>query len=464
MVWPLPLTAFEEYMLADDRPQWPMTFFLRLELRGRYDASLLSTALSSALARHPLLASLLEDGGGRLRWALGKAAPPQIACCDSDCEIDFPDGPQIDLRNHCGVRVWVRGVAADQWALWFQFHHACCDGLGAMQFVNDVLAEYGAARNDSSCKRACHVLEPDRLLHRKSFGLTPLRRLLRLPQEFLGLLGAVEFFSHRPPSLASASGADSVENNPQPATFPRWINHRFGPEQTDRLRQAARAEGVTLNDLLLTSLFWAIDDWFDVHCPAARQRFSRVMVPMNLRGVADANMPAANIVSMVNVDRRPIRYASRRRLLKSISLEMAIIKRCRLGLTMHHFLRAMRWIGKMSWLLPADRCLSTCVLSNLGEVTTPADSANGEHSSPASRLELISLDFLPPIRPWTAAAFGISTYRGCTTITLHHDATLPPGSERDLLDKFVARLEECCAGGVASVGVQPSGCRSQAKA
>ena len=51
-----------------------MAFFLRLEVRGQYDPATLTAALAAALARHPLLASLLaDDGGGGLQWvpALG---------------------------------------------------------------------------------------------------------------------------------------------------------------------------------------------------------------------------------------------------------------------------------------------------------------------------------------------------------------------------------------------------------
>ena len=61
MVLPLPLTPFEDYMLADDRPQWPMAFFLRLRARGEYSLSVLERAVQAALARHPLLRSLLAD-------------------------------------------------------------------------------------------------------------------------------------------------------------------------------------------------------------------------------------------------------------------------------------------------------------------------------------------------------------------------------------------------------------------
>jgi len=443
MIFPLPLTPFEEYMLADDRPRWPMTFFLRLELRGRYDPMILTSALTAALVRHPLLASLLDEGSdGRLQWIPGPGTPPPVSRARAGCELDFPEGRQIDLRRQIGVRVWVRSDSADEWTLWVQFHHACCDGLGAMQFVGDVLAAYRCGWQKPASASPRPVLDPERLRHRADFRLLSFRTLLRLPQELLGLLGVVEFLWHRPPCLTVADAGKAVEENPSDAEFPHWTHHRFGREQTERLRQAARAEGVTLNDLLLASLFSATDDWFAVHQPAARQQFLRMMVPTNLRGDADRATPAANIVSMVNLDRRPVRYASGRRLLKSLSLEMAIIKRCRLGITMHHVVGLARRFGKLASLLPDDGCLSTCVLSNLGNISAAVEPTKSGEPAVDSRLELVSLNFLPPVRPGTAAAFGISTLCGCTTITLHHDASLPAESARELLDKFVGRLED----------------------
>jgi hypothetical protein len=458
MVLPLPLTPFEDYMLADDRPQWPMTFFLRLDLRGQYVPSVLEAALQAALARHPLLASLLEgDGRGGLKWIADTGIPPRASCSEAIDELDFPGGRQIDLRREIGLRLWVRTTAPDTWILWLQFHHACCDGLGAVQFVSDMLAAY-RQQIAGLAPPVRPALDPSRLRGRGSFGLTTVQRLLRIPQELLGLLGAIEFFSHRPPSLTSPAAeqvlpAENVvaknaqvaahvpAESPAAAGFPCWIAHRFSQDETQRLRGAARTHGVTLNDLLLANLFSALDDWFAAHRTEARQQFLRVMVPMNLRSPADKQTSAANIVSLVNLDRRPARYASRRRLLKSLSLEMAIIKRCRLGITMHHLARMARRFGKFGWLVRDDRCLSTCVLSNLGEPTALAEFATGDGSSNANCLELVSVDFLPPIRPWTAAAFGVLTFRGRLTITMHFDSAMPRGSERELLDKFVRNLE-----------------------
>ena len=44
-LFPLPLVPFEHYMLADDRADYPMTFFMRLHFRGRFDRGRLDNAL-----------------------------------------------------------------------------------------------------------------------------------------------------------------------------------------------------------------------------------------------------------------------------------------------------------------------------------------------------------------------------------------------------------------------------------
>jgi hypothetical protein len=195
-----------------------------------------------------------------------------------------------------------------------------------------------------------------------------------------------------------------------------------------------------VNDLFLAALFRAMDDWFAVHRPAARQAYLRIMVPINLRSHDDREMPAANVVSMVNLDRRPARYRDGRQLLKSLSREMAVVKRCRLGITLHHLVSLFRYLGKLAWLVSEGRCLSTCVLSNLGEPAVLT--ANVPEEASNQPLVLTALNFLPPIRPLTAAAFGVVTFRGCVGVALHYDCLLPKAQAAELLERFVLQMEQ----------------------
>src|SRR5208337_905834 len=66
---PLPLTAFEEYMLRDDRPKYPMSIVARLRFAGQLDRQVTTEALQTVVARHPLLrAKVRKTPAGRLEW------------------------------------------------------------------------------------------------------------------------------------------------------------------------------------------------------------------------------------------------------------------------------------------------------------------------------------------------------------------------------------------------------------
>ncbi len=54
-VFPLHLTPFENYMVADDRPEYPMTFIVEFEFDGQLDPPAFEAAIDDALQRHPLL-------------------------------------------------------------------------------------------------------------------------------------------------------------------------------------------------------------------------------------------------------------------------------------------------------------------------------------------------------------------------------------------------------------------------
>lgn len=196
-----------------------------------------------------------------------------------------------------------------------------------------------------------------------------------------------------------------------------------------------------MNDLLVTALFAALHDWFGEYSPASYGRVCRVMVPMNLRTEADEETPAANLVCMINLDRRMKRRTAPQKLLKFLSIEMGIVKRFRLGLTFHHILGLARRLGSLDRLLPTDRCLSTCVLSNLGEPLPAANAPLQWGAGSPHGVELETIEPLPPLRPYTAAAFGVISYAGQTAISLHSDPSLRADKAERLLRLFVGRLE-----------------------
>ena len=78
-LFPLPLSTFERYMLADDRPEYPMAFVARVKLCGTLRREVFGAALDETLSRHPLFCALVAFG---VRWLapvpLGPLRPVRV--------------------------------------------------------------------------------------------------------------------------------------------------------------------------------------------------------------------------------------------------------------------------------------------------------------------------------------------------------------------------------------------------
>lgn len=151
--FPLPLAPFEWYMLEDDRPDYPMTFSLRLRLSGRIRREVFEAALDEARGRHPLLCARIEHRPRRGPcWELADEVSPFLDWDDAGVPLRHPAGEAMDLTSEAGLRLWVRQDTGTASVI-LQFHHACCDGLGGLQFAGDLLAAYGI-------RTVCRAVQP----------------------------------------------------------------------------------------------------------------------------------------------------------------------------------------------------------------------------------------------------------------------------------------------------------------
>jgi hypothetical protein len=176
---------------------------------------------------------------------------------------------------------------------------------------------------------------------------------------------------------------------------------------------------------------------------------------VNLRGPDHEGIPAANIVSMVFLDRRPSELADREQLLGSIHREMDQVKRGRLGLAFVVSLAAARAApGCLSLMTGADRCRATAVLSNLGEPLRRSSLPTRDGLASVGDMVLDAVDILTPLRPHTHAAVGALTYAGRLHIALRYDPrAIQPVEADDLVEAFMARLR---ASGARGGPVEPA--------
>src|SRR5580658_4374786 len=144
-LFPMPLTAFEHYMLADDRPDHPMSFFIQMKFQGRFDRPQLNAALKTALTLHPLLNARIhgsaKDPTSRITWIEADSPMPTIDWNDAGIPIRFAAGRWMDLKSETGFRAWLRETETTT-TLMLQIHHCCCDGIGASSFIDSLLTAY----------------------------------------------------------------------------------------------------------------------------------------------------------------------------------------------------------------------------------------------------------------------------------------------------------------------------------
>lgn len=417
---PLPLVAFETYMLNDDRDSHPMTFTIRLKFSGTCDREALQQAIPVALARHPLIAARIAKVGKRqLAWTWDHAADPPLDFADESVPLRFSDGELIDLEAGCGLRIWVR-QGDDRVDMRVQFHHSCCDGVGAYGFVEDMLCAYHNASVSQSQQVTLRPLDESRLKHRTQFGLSWWKLLLRIPMEMWGLIvGYTMFIIQRPAKIYTESPTPGSDDGLTLLDLPAKT---LTQEQIGRMKVVAKRDGASLNDLLLSDLCIAIKDWNTQHHSFSRWRPIRIMIPMSLRVDGDEEMPAANVVAMVFVDRNPYWLPNPRWLLKTIVWELNFIKALRLSLA---FVRSVTIAdhvpGGLRYLTRPTRCYATCVLSNMGRVfsNAPLDYEEGKLITGGMKLEAV--ESAPPIRPHTKIALSVVSYAGNMALILNYD-------------------------------------------
>jgi hypothetical protein len=440
----LPLVPFEEYMLLDDRPAYPMNFFLRLRFDGLLDRQLFCEACCAAVARHPLLSARIVREKRCWHWTTDRPHAPTITWSPWMAPSLRNAEPPIDLAKEPGLRISGQ-QSEDQTTVTFRFHHATCDGLAAFQVLGDTLTAYSYGLGETKRHLTEQPIDWNLLQERGKFGLTVPRLLRMFPRQLLGLFGACQFFVRRPVQLAGLHPKQSSSDRSEDGAtaWPASLSCQFTPQETLDLRSAARNQQVTVNDLLIRDWFLTLGALQHSRRTDEASFWLRTSVPISLRGLRDRRMPAANVVSMVFLDRRPSQLDDPAELLRSIRQEMNLIQRNRLEFTFVFSLGlGRRILGRLNWLMPGEKCTASSVLTNLGglfgRLRVPRDA---QRRLTFGQATLTSVDVLAPLRPGTRLALGVFRYAGRQSATLHYDLrsfTQPEAQE--LLEAYRRRV------------------------
>lgn len=441
----IPLTTFEEFLFWEDRPAYPWTCFIRLRLSGVPDRAALESALHRVLKRHPLLRSTIQTRGRRRPlWVEAESPQPEVRWMEGPTAGAIPPTLPLDLRNEIGLRLLVvQGQGTSD--LIVQFHHACCDGAGIFMFIGDLLIAYALERGETSKRVRLPELDPQLLKRRGKYGLTPWKLLKMAPKQLIGLQGARQFLSRSPiPVLPHQTVPD---DDPPPVGYPTTECLTFSKEETSDLRETARRQRVTVNDVVARDFFLALRDWRNQLSVPEDDAWLRMMIPMNLRSPSDRMLSAVNVVSSVFLDRRGPDFCDPACLLKSVHEEMELIKRNRLGLTFVLSLKVTRLLpGGLKASVRKDKCTISSIFTNLGKplVRSPLPKRDGRFV--AGDVVLEDIDVVAPIRPYNCVTLAASIYAGRLSLTLHYDPR-PVAAEQasDLLGTLASQVRTSIA-------------------
>jgi hypothetical protein len=445
--FPLPLVAFEHYMLADDRLSHPMTFFFRLMFLGRFDKQRFHQAMNEALHQHPLLHAHIRGSADSktsgLAWVKASNLEPMVSWNGEESPINFQNGVHIDLRRETGIRIWVN-EGKERTTLLVQIHHSCSDGIGAIHFIETLLATYANQTCSTFYPSSKGSANRSVLRNRGRPGMGLVESGQRLWRD---LPKIARFFLSSPRPVLGRRSATTV--NTAPAARPGLISHSFEEAETEQICSAAKQKEVTVNDLLLRDVFVTLNIWNRQHTPGHYGGTLRISMPMNLRSTTDRGLPAVNNVSMVFLDRHSSNIADPETLLRGIQAETQAMKQGHWGLTL---LSVLRFVGAvprgLRMILGGLRCLNSSVLSNLGIPFADSPLRGPGERVYADDLILEVIEFFPPIRPQTNVAFGVVSYGKRLVVGLNYDrSTLSAEDAKELLGAFTDQIRRTIGGG-----------------
>src|SRR5690606_29287024 len=321
--------------------------------------------------------------------------------------------------------------------IFFRFHHAATDGLGAMQFIGDVFAEYA------------HRTSTEDLPERRPVDVGALQSRACLDSPFVApgetpLSRGRMFFRNlgrSASSLAAPKTAPRLTSQSQRA-LPPFVSRTLDREFLKGIKQAAARRLLHPNDLYVATLFKCVHDWNRFHGTADAQRVIRLSLPTSLRTPQHDLCPAANVVNMVFLNRLEADCGDLSAMLQRAG-ELA-------NASTHDrvFYRAMRWARCVPGLMELGSRLpynfATMVLSNVGDVKRQfgVRFPLKRGRCVAGSVTIEALRGTPPLRPGTHVGISVGTYGGQFFANATCDPHLYSRADAELfLTQFLAELD-----------------------
>lgn len=434
------MTPLEMYMVRDDSPRYPMSFFVELNFVGHILKKPFLHAVSHALYQHPMLRSLLVKQQGRLvGWqVLEQNDAPSVDWDSLDGPLEFPSAEFFDLTQESGLRTWVREGPRNAKVV-LQFHHACCDGFGAFQFLCSLLQGYAMYCPDADQSHSptipCSILDRGRLSLIENCQ-TQSWKVRRAATAHV----VRNFILQRPSELVHHV---TRAKPPEVRTLPKVFRSELDKDTYHALRAAANRLDVSLNSLLVRDLFLTLSEWNRARGKGRKRDWLRVVVPTNLRRRSERRYSACHMTGYVFLNRRISDCKDCFALLDSINRDTRLERQRQDGVI---FAQSLEWCYRFYLpieLLASEQCTATTVFSNMGDLFRAFSRQFPEQDGmiETGNLLLSSIWGVPPLRDKTSAVFSSIVFSERLGIAMRTDAHWTDSESEELLTSFISRLQ-----------------------
>ena len=451
----VPLNSVDKALLALDTPNERIVFHFLVTILGEVDPAKLSHAISLAVRAHPTMSSILrikpfrsfrEEVSGfdgeilTVRDTVGPQEGNGSAPADSNADheeallhwINRPMNP----RENLPLKVLLLRHALHNCTAVFTFHHSAADGLRALCFIREVIANYNEERtaralpDEDTC--SCHRRDEVLSLIQNSRGTTKhfyLKLLRNLFDRFV--IGPLS-----PPTRLFHDKSD------RPSGDISFLRRTIHPVQLTRLSSEAKASGATVNDLLLASCFRTVEEWNRMH--GRKSRKISIMVPVDLNRGSSGNV-VSNQVSYISPFTRRKDRADPSALLKRTSGARVNLLRNSNHVSIVYLtylisflpLPVLRMIART--FLLTEIYVDSILLTNLGSIWPRSDIEGGKTRLGSAVVYEVTA-IAPVITPFRASILA-GKYGGALTLSLGYRTSLISHDKaRSFMDLLVDRL------------------------
>ena len=466
-----------EWSMSDRVSASPMEFVFRLDCVGVVDEANFSKAISAELKRQPLLQANATVGQTHRdsHWRPASNTTPTICWYEGDPAqgSGFPeDFVPIDLENEIGFRFYgwhfvVNGQ--DCIVMKFVYHHACCDGKGATDFIENTLHRYQCLMGDKTDSLSdLAAVDEEQLRNRNLPAVSKLslfdriwRAIVIRPRRVGNMLLSKPRAFSKSTSIQNGSDGD-IYSDP-----PKHCSKEFSEGETKQLGAYAKRLSVSTNSVLASELFHTLNEHLESNSKSdndedaetleseaeSSKRALRILVPFSLRDERHHRMPAANCVSIAYLEATRKNLlddsASNPVLVSDLENQMDFIRRWRLQYSWIESINSYARIwpiirllgfrsnGRSKNVMP----IATTIMTNLGRVFSNGKLIDSNGEMAVKDLVVKSFHVSPPCNTNVIVNFSVNFYRNRLTLDASYlSSLLTRETAEGLLDSWKRRI------------------------